>query len=752
MRAIGSGKKAPARKTISKTVSKNTGKTTGKTAAANRAVRELPPSRPVRVYRWFKARPPERVPWAIAPALYLGGGMLHAADLPWWEGGVGGAAAGFGVYAAVRRNTGDEVLASKAAGAIGAAGVWLGLSADYGLGAGPHGMLSLAYWGLYAIAYGVFRMDDGVRTKIADRKEEEAFERLLPALGLEECRLQKHEPTRLGFKLVIDTRPSGKRASSFVSKDLQERIAEHYRIPMTRVHVGPHRIPGAIEIKVKTRDPWSQPLAHPMLDAEAEIELPAVADAREPLVIGMDPDTGNPLKMVVWNKQGAAHWVIVGIKGSGKTVLLNNVLERLTAADNVFTVLIDPAKGKDGLRWREAGALGMSALGPEEIPKALAILEFWADAVSYRSKMNAQPVFEVGPGRPLVMILIDEIDKLFKKRPDLAPRFQAALAILTSTSRSESIGMILCGQRGTAAYLGGPDTRANIDRFALGKVQRLNEALHVLGEFGLEAPDMSNYGEGHPGVWLLADDANRTEMGRSFNLTEFADIDRLAEGRRPADLEPGLVEWAGDHFEELVTVAATTDENGERKPPPPPRGARRRAAPGTAGDPLPGDDVTAAAPPDFVALDAEVEAGLPPDLKAQRDAMASRHQTIMDRLTPIPDPADFGITEEQAREAFAARARQAAEQTDIAPEHRAAVMALLKKGPASMAEIRQAVGLGDVEEDGEAARKKNGARRKAAGRMMARLRDLEKVVRSEGNGAAARWFLVDNASAESDSQ
>ena len=70
---------------------------------------------------------------------------------------------------------------------------------------------------------------------------------------------------------------------------------------------------------------------------------------------------------------------------------------------------------------------------------------------------------------------------------------------------------------------------------------------------GLVMPDMASYGEGHAGVWVLAELGGDYHIGRTFKLSEPPDLRKLAQERASTQppLEPGLVAHLGKFYEQL---------------------------------------------------------------------------------------------------------------------------------------------------------------------------------------------------------
>ena len=94
----------------------------------------------------------------------------------------------------------------------------------------------------------------------------------------------------------------------------------------------PHRLAGRVEVSIREHDPWANPIMHPVLDEDPEIDLSGPCTCRQPAVVGQDPETGPPLRSRSGTRTAARTSLIVGQKGAGKTVLLNCLRERVTAA------------------------------------------------------------------------------------------------------------------------------------------------------------------------------------------------------------------------------------------------------------------------------------------------------------------------------------------------------------------------------------------------------------------------------------
>jgi hypothetical protein len=456
---------------------------------------------------------------------------------------------------------------------------------------------------------------------------------------------------------------------------------------------------------------------HPLLDDEHEFALPAQADMCDPIVVGMDPESGRPLTVPLWLPEGGQNTVIISMKGGGKTVLLNDMLERVTSSFNGTAFGISTRKGKVIRRW--APALDLAAYGQDQRARGLRILEMACKAINYREQMNDAPTLVPDRDHPQLMVVMDEMAAQLRGIDRIAHASQQAVAYINESGRSEAVNTVLAGQRGTQSHIGNTDIRTQVDNFLIGKVGRQAEMTNVAGELGLELPNVASYGEGQAGVWVWATVDGSFQIGRTFFLDDFDDIETIVEDREPTPLEPGLVEYLGDEYLRLKygddALTTTLTQPRPQKPLPAP----------DSGEFL-------------LQLDEEVEAGLPDDLRRKMDETASKIRDAQRDLeeAPLP-PAPSPELTEKLKESADQRQEQAAQQTNIPDDARATIMTILGGGDASSGEIAKQLKVKPI----------------TAWRYLNRLR-YEGRAESYGRGRGARWRLAGdgNGAAPSDSE
>ncbi|WP_219471274.1 winged helix-turn-helix domain-containing protein [Nonomuraea rhizosphaerae] len=539
-------------------------------------------------YRYFRNAPAERLPLLGGAAVYGGGLLAHGYDMPWWAIAGPTVPAAIITYAAgVNRLSMPSAIGLTLAALT--CGSWLATVAE----TGANRVLNWIYVGAFAFGYSIYRWAHhrakkrrgrGVDDTAAEQQPETvpgatpriAWEKYFAGWGMDGAAVITAEPTRLGERVLLNTKSTGKRASQFTGRALEERIAEDFDVATARIRVSIAGLPaGQLSISVQLIDPWATPIPHPALDPDAEITLPEVADATEPLVIGMDPETGEPLTVTVWAEDGAKHTYILAINGGGKSVTLNCILERLTAAFNCVVWGINLSKAQEMRRWRPA--LDLSACGPDDRKKARLMLKMARKLIVYR---GAQPrdTANLIPSarRKLLVLAIDEIDE-FTKTPDGSIDMGVVedLGKCASKGRSEAVALIVAGQRNTQSHGGSTDVVTQMTNYVVLKGVSSNDLMRM----GIPVPDMGEYGGGNPGVLAtMLKSETVAHTGRSFALaagkdteTGLGQIDRVIVDRPPNSLEGDEIAHLGEAYislksGQMPSTAATSTLERESDP------------------------------------------------------------------------------------------------------------------------------------------------------------------------------------------
>ena len=459
----------------------------------------------------------------------------------------------------------------------------------------------------------------------AARKAE--WHRVAHLIGLGDFHLQTVTPTLLGEELLLTSAPGSDLASRVArnSDAIAEKYAHLEGLPYGRVDISTTDYPGQLVIGIRRVDPSVKgivyhPLTTPWPSAEPSPYagwFPAEATIRDPVPVGIIPETGEPMTLTLFDEIGAKAIGVHGATGSGKSTLLNDVRERVTAMTDAALVQLNGAHMGDELTWEPlaaATACGPAASDEEVRDKILAVLEWAQQLVTERSATLAQTghcVFQPTPDDPAYVLMVDEVDEVVASVPGSG----AILEFLASKQRKSAVCLILATQRATQKQTGGGMVRANLSQVVIGNTNRATESRHATGAEA-EIPDISEYSRGRKGYFQIWDPQAKeiTARGRTFLLgvppDELAYCKRIVDARRGTRrVLPGP---------DLVLDAPRGHAPGERVPGEHAPGAaapgvsemrarlaaareRNEAAPGT-GRPLSGTGPIPGVPPEAMAV------------------------------------------------------------------------------------------------------------------------------------------------------
>ena len=685
----------------------------------------------------LRREPAERAVRAVLPAcagVWTAAEIMHVTGIPWLDITLGTTAAAALGYGKVRHRAEGRsaeargkarTYARHVAAGITVTGGWLAAAARLGPLAGPYCALTLTWAGASLGGWFWLRRHEVVVSAREWRHARAGWLADSHRWGLGGSHLLHHERTRLGERMIANVRGTGKRASQFAHGDVAERIAEERNLPLSRVQVKPHRLAGRIEISIRELDPWADPVLHPVLAENPEITLAVPCTVRKPVEVGQDPETGRVLLLPLWDERGGKNISIVGQKGAGKTVLLNNISERVTAASDALMIRVNLSiKGlAEARRW--GPACHLTAFGRQQQSRGLRVLRTVNKIIEWRSQQQYETdVFVPSPGDPEIVLIMDEIDSAAQ-----VPAIRQQLEDIASKGREYGVTLVRAGQRGTAEWTGGGNVRANDDVFCIGMVNRRGEAMHAAGDLGLSMPDMATYGEGHGGVWVIAETGGEQDVGRTFMFKDPPDIARLVEARahHQPDLKPELKAFLGDSYENLLSTDVYARWAHEQDGHAPVIAAPRpdlapEVTPG-ATEPEPGAVATVTGSLDD--YDREAEDFLDDDMRARLAAMGERNDQTRRTIAETAAMPQPDISHEDQVAHAAARWRQLGEATDIPDDAREALLRLLGAGT-TIAEVARTLGV----------------TKWTARTYLERLR-TEGLVRMEGERRTARWLLAD---------
>ena len=480
---------------------------------------------------WLAADPARRGVAAGPPALWLTAAGLYECGVTWqWTGSAtvaaSAAAACAAMWAADRPRPAWEqdgeapalLAPGEAALLAGGAGGWLTLAGQLAPWARPAWWPTIALGGLAAGSWQWLRdhnavtacrlRADDARMWVQRKTEWHVIAARVPELG--GTHLLDRTGTLVGELLLADTTGTGGYATDIRAKRVEEGVAQFYGLPRGRVDCWVDDIPGRIWIAIRYRDPWKRPIIHPLVKADsiAAKYLEGYPTAKRPLVIGLDPEDGEPFGigggparpdgLPVWVPgQGGQVILFVGTKGAGKTNGLNVLTERLTACEDSRVLQVNLTAPGDMEAWEPA--CPASALGRGALYRARALLAWTDRYIDAYSRRSSEPYATPSPAFPHLTVIIDEVadvadDKVCKE----------LMRAVVRKCRRAGATLVIAGQRATAQWIGGSDIRSLIDIVVLGRHTRPEDVDKALG-IHLDLPDIGAYGKGKHGVFMIVE-------------------------------------------------------------------------------------------------------------------------------------------------------------------------------------------------------------------------------------------------------
>jgi hypothetical protein len=539
-----------------------------------------------RLRDWYLHAPAERLPLPVIVLTWPAAWALRAAHVP------GHIVTYIAVGAAVlcwltwwrheRSSPHQRLLPTEAAMVAAAVGGWIAAAVTWGPLGWPGHLLTWIYLAGAGAGYWWLRRHEAVRAARQRREDAAAWaarkagwHRVAHLIGLGDFHLQAVTPTLLGEELLLTSAPGSDLASRIARN--ADAIAEKYAhlegLPYGRVDITTTNYPGQLIIGIRHQDPSVtgivyHPLTTPWPSAEPSPYagwFPAGATIRDPVPVGIIPETGEPMTLTLFDEIGAKAIGVHGATGSGKSTLLNDVRERVTAMRDAALVQLNGAHMGDELTWEPlaaATACGPAASDEEVRDKIAAVLEWAQHLVTDRSATLAQTghsVFQPTPDDPAIVLMVDEVDEVVASVPGSGP----ILEFLASKQRKSAVCLILATQRATQKQTGGGMVRANLSQVVIGNTNRATESRHATGAEA-DIPDISEYSRGRKGFFQIWDPQAKeiTARGRTFLLG--VPPDELAYCKRIVDTRKGTRRTLPGP--DLVLDAPREHAPGERVP------------------------------------------------------------------------------------------------------------------------------------------------------------------------------------------
>jgi hypothetical protein len=359
--------------------------------------------------------------------------------------------------------------------------------------------------------------------------------------GLGGSHLLDYQETRVGELYTV----SARKASRYIgNRSAEEDIAEAENLPLGRVQILPHELAGRIIISIRRKDPWAEPILHPLTGENPDAELAERRSITDLVPVGQHPEAGGLLTIQLYDAEaGGKNIDITGIKGAGKDVLLASVAEHVTACDDAVMVWIDVSiKGTAQLgAW--GPACHLTALGADAKARAVAVVGVLNKVIEWRARTYKPGTYAPSADDPAIVLVVNESDAAAA-----VPGLKRELDDFATKAREFGGVYIHAGQRNTNDYHSAKQ-RSQDDVHCTGMLANANEARHA-GGF---PPAL------RVGVWSISMLGGSTATGRTwvFAATKAAHgaaVERVAAER--AFSQPGLPaecrEYLGERYAALL--------------------------------------------------------------------------------------------------------------------------------------------------------------------------------------------------------
>jgi FtsK/SpoIIIE family len=497
----------------------------------------------------------------VALGVYAAGTVLSGFNLPPLALGVGSLALGavLVVTALLRGEPGLRTAHSAACGAVAAA--WLGFAGSTARWAWPPAVIlalatAAAVWFYPRILEREDRAREEARRAALIARAQRAqrkWPELLARIGHPGVRFAGREETQAGYVVHLQLPGSGQVTYSGLAPATEKlEVAARLRHGSLRFERGDQA--HKVILHVVERDVLGETIPFPAPDTGDADALSIV----NPIPVGLFED--GQVCAVTLREMAT---LIVGLRGSGKSNLLNVLLAQLSRCADVLIFAIDLKGGRMAAPWIEPWLEGRSprpvvdwlATDREEAERMLRALLRAVQARS-RSGSGGEKIMPSAE-QPAILLVCDEIAVILGMGMG-GPRFSAegvtnmtlaGLATqLVMTGRSEAIDLIMATQRGSVTMTGSADLKSQCAlRIGLG-VSSEGDARLIIPDDVKIAADLARLR--HPGTGIVQQGKQGRVLPVKFFRIEHDAISEIAERGsmiRP-DPDPLLEKALGEDY------------------------------------------------------------------------------------------------------------------------------------------------------------------------------------------------------------
>jgi hypothetical protein len=525
-----------------------------------------------RLRGWLLHAPAERLPLPLIVLIWSAAWVLHAIHVPGHlvtYAAVGAVLLTRAAWARHEKTAAraaaensppppPRLSAAEAAMAAAAAGGWAAAAVTWGPAGWPAHLLSWIYVAGAIGGYAWLRQHEAVKAARKRRDDtarwtarKAGWHRIAHQIGLGDFHLQKITPTNLGEEWLLTSAPGAELVSRVLArqKAIAETLAHLLGLRYGRIELTGTEYPGQLLVSIREQAPAVDgPVTHPALDPDSPYAdwFPERRSIRNPVPIGVIPETGEPMELVLFDEEGGKAIGVYAMTGAGKTNVLDVIREAVTAMDDAVLVNLNGAGSGDERAWEPLSLLtaaGLQEDDPGVREKILAVLRWVRHLIGQRAETAAETgdsLFQPAPDNPAVVVIADEIDETAK--PEGASKI---LEFLASKQRKAAVILILAGQRATATWTGGAGVRINLSTVVTGMLARDSESRHAVGAEN-EIPDIAEYSGGEAGFFQIWSTRAKKILarGRGFYIGRIGDQQRQIISKRDPAARP-VLEGAG---------------------------------------------------------------------------------------------------------------------------------------------------------------------------------------------------------------
>ncbi len=480
----------------------------------------------------------------VAAIVYAVGWIIDATAAPIWLTGVIVAVAATVALIPVLARTGPGAAAGYTLACVVAAGGWL----IYVAAVSPRTWIAITAIALLPPALGLlypavrrhqwYLAEEARRRADEERQKADArkWPDLLDRLGHPGISFRGQTETRSGLTIRLGLPPSG-RVRYGTLAEATERIEIAARLRRGAVRVERGGSADEVLLHIAERDVLAETI--PLPDETGPLSI------NQPLPVGMHED-GSVCTVTL--REIAA--LIVGLRGSGKSNLINVLIAQLARCADAVIFMIDLKGGRTALPWLRPWLQGRGgrpvidwvATTRDEAERMLRAVLRGIDARAHSGAGGEK--ITPSAGLPAVILIVEEVAVIFGAnsgpRTSLEGTTNATLAGLgtqvTQLGRSEAIDPVFVTQRGAVSMLGSGDLKSQCGlRIGLGVATEADARLVIPDDLHIAA-DLARLV--HPGSGIVQSRTGRPVPVKFYRLDHdrIAGIaDRCAASRPAAD-------------------------------------------------------------------------------------------------------------------------------------------------------------------------------------------------------------------------